>query len=253
MFPPLAFDTDTRYIALTDDPNLHAPGWEVRVIKTNCELSNSLLNRHCKCFPWEYLPPTNASIYIDGNIRILSNPSRLFDCIDDGYDIVLFRHPKRSLITEEVNECIARKKVQTRGVIEMEYSKLLEDGFVDAGRLSENGVIIRSHSSSELQKAMEYWWSFIISFSGRDQISLHHCLQKASTRKLVLPMSYREPNPYFDVYPHFGTLKSWDEFLNAFNSVRKSEGPLLNIKYRAVRKVTRTIRNVLSSKFLRLK
>ncbi|WP_116083508.1 glycosyltransferase domain-containing protein [Tropicimonas sp. IMCC34011] len=251
LFRPLAADTETRYIALTDDPNLRAPGWEVQVIDLDLELSKSMQNRHCKCFPWKYLPLARTSIYVDGNVRILSNLSRLFDCADDGYDIVLFRHPKRNFVAEEVAECIARKKVQSREIIETEYSKLLEDGFVDIGHLTENGVIVRSHQSMELQNAMEHWWQFIQKFSGRDQISLHHCLHKASVRKLILPMNFREPNPYFDLYPHFGALATWVDSLNAYNSARKSEGLALNIKYRAIRRITRRFKSASSLPTLR--
>jgi hypothetical protein len=241
LYPPLGSDPNTRYIALTDDPKLKAPGWEVQVLKARGDLTPSTLNRHCKLFPWKYLPEAKKSIYVDGNIRILSQLSRLFDLIDEGYDIALLRHPHRNFVHEEINACIKLRKINNPDTLYAEQKVMFEQGFIDQGQLTENGVIIRSHLKEEVRVAMELWWSFVQSYSGRDQVSLHHCLTNSDVKSIRLPFNVREPNPYFDIYPHFGQLKTWDQRVNAHNAARRSENYLMEFRYHAVRKIIRIL------------
>lgn len=239
LYPPVEKDPDTRYIALTDDPDLRAPGWKTQLISLETDLSPSLLNRYCKLFPWKFFPLATRSVYVDGNIRILSSLSRLFDLIDDGYDIALLRHPRRKYVSEEADACVQHKKVKSVDIIEAEISALKAAGYVDRGRLTENNVIVRSHTSKELRSAMEGWWEFIQKYSGRDQMSLHHFLQAENVKSLVLPFNVREPNPFFDIYPHFGSLNFWYERIACHNSARKREGQFHYFKYRLLRKLIR--------------
>jgi|TARA_B110000908_G_C10211277_1_gene430387 hypothetical protein len=237
LYPPICDNQDIRYVALTDNPKLKAPGWELRLIENQSSKNSSLTNRHCKLFPWKYLPEATNSIYVDGNIRIISTPSRLFDLVKDECDIALFRHPDRNFVLEEIEACARHGKVQNQDIINKEYQALLDDGFIDQGRLTENGVIIRSHKSAKLRAAMEMWWSFVHTYSGRDQISLHHCLAKTAVKPNILPINFRERNPFFNLYPHAINIKNPIQKLDIHLSARRSEGTLRQIQYATFRKL----------------
>lgn len=249
LYPPVIADVGARYIALTDDPNLAAPGWEVIVLKDRTDISPSMLNRRCKLFPWEYLPETRKSIYVDGNIRILSDLSRLFDVIDYGYDIALLRHPLRNFICDEIDACVRLRKIENRDIIDLEYKALLSDGFIDQGLLTENNVIIRSHESAKLQCAMNIWWHFVSTYSGRDQISLHHALSASGAYYAILPFNVRDKNPFFDIYPHFGNLETRRQKFSAHLSARKSEGLHMELGYLFYRIMHRIARNLFRLRF----
>ena len=210
LYPPLVTDPSTRYVALTDDTKLNAPGWEVRVIGNQSNLTPSLLNRQCKIFPWRYLPEANLN--------------RLFDLLDDRHPIVLLRHPQRNFVREELDACVSREKVTNRNVLDAEYEALLEEGFVDNGLLTENSIIIRSHESKKLRAAMAMWWGFVEGYGGRDQISLQHCLFSQDVRPLILPFNARERNPFFDKYPHLGKITTYRKRLKATFHARRMEG-----------------------------
>jgi hypothetical protein len=242
VYPPVTTSGDVQFIMLTDDDTLSVPGWNVKVISPSKDLSPSLQNRHCKIFPWKYIQDTDESIYVDGNVRILSDLSGIFSHLDGHHDVVLLRHPKREFVHEEIESCVQLKKVNDRTSLDNEYAELIKRGFIDHGMLTENNVIIRSHNSMAAKEAMQIWWEFVTKYSGRDQISLHYALSASAAKVKILPVNAKKTNPYFDIYPHMGTKKTYLERKIVHLSARKSEGVFWCILHKTLKKLYKKIK-----------
>jgi hypothetical protein len=135
-----------------------------------------------------------------------------------------------------VEACIAKGKVKDADLIRTEYAALLADGFEDRGLLTMNNMLLRDHRASALDDAMELWWHYVTTYSGRDQISLPHVLVKTGLRRGHLPHLIEEPNLYLKNYPHFGHATGRKR-LKAYWKARSPEGRLQQMAARAVRRL----------------
>ena len=225
VLPPVRKSPGVDYVLFTDDPTLEVPGWDIRRITLPAGKRPHLLNREIKFFPEKYLPGYDASIYIDGNLRVQGCVEPLFAILGQGFDIVLFRHPERTRVDEEIKAVIQYGKAPA-DVLYREYEALLEAGFRETGLLSENNMLLRRHGVEELHRAMTDWWQQVSGYSGRDQLSLHFFLQRHRCRTLVLPIHAREPNPFFCYYPHLGRWGGRLRGIDVSLAARRCENPL---------------------------
>ena len=135
-----------------------------------------------------------------------------YTCVFDRYDRIfppvrndpalgVFRHATRGSIAEEMAACLARDKVS---LTHRELEDYRQDGFNDKHGLVEAGILLRNHGHIELDPAMSLWWSLFERYRSRDQFSLPYVLWKTGVPCEWKERSFREPNPYFGIYPHFG-------------------------------------------------
>ena len=223
VYPPILSTPGVDHLLFTDQTGGLPRGWRSVQPSQDGALSAQMANRHCKFFPELYLPDYDASLYIDGNIRLRGDLRPLFDLLDQGFDMVLLRHSKRQSVEEEVHACARRGKADPE-VLRAELAALQSNGFVDSGILSENNVVLRRHGVSAVESAMQEWWAHTLAHSGRDQISLPFFLQKHAVRVLVLPFNARGPNPFFYDYPHLAAREGWRWRVFVDLSARRGEG-----------------------------
>ncbi len=206
ILPPIWRSPSLKYICFTNVLNFKCKGWEIRTLPSLVDgFSPALKNRYCKMFPWKILPPHDWSIYIDANIRVISNLSPIVNAIhESNLEIAAFRHPFRSTIFQEADACKQLNKISARdyAVLDHQLNRYITEGMPIDSKLFENNVIIRSGHSHQLPSVMALWWEELKGGIKRDQISFPYVIWKTQTSIYSLMFSIRDENPYFRIVPH---------------------------------------------------
>lgn len=174
--PGVNLKDDITYVCLTDVERAPVPGWTYRVLPRS-DLSAQSRNRWAKFHPHELFPEHNASIYVDGNVQVLSNPMPLAVEVLQQAGIGLYDHPVRTCLYEEAREC-ARIGFDWSPVIREQVQRYALDGFPPNAGLLEGNVIVRAHHDVAVRCAMERWWDEWDKGVKRDQLSLMYVLWK---------------------------------------------------------------------------
>jgi hypothetical protein len=205
VFPPLQIETDICYILFTDDPGLRVRGWKTVVVEAGRFRDARTANRYYKMLAHREFPDIDCSLYIDGNIRLLGETSRVIaQFMSSGACLGLFRHPLRSSVREEADSCVTTGKIKDATALDQELSLYREHGFSDDVGLAECTVHFKNHKHPGLAEAMELWWSLFERFGTRDQISLPYVIWHTRVPCTYQPFSFRDANPYFGFYTHRG-------------------------------------------------
>ncbi|MDD5016802.1 MAG: DUF616 domain-containing protein [Eubacteriales bacterium] len=142
-----------------------------------CADNNSVtINRYFKIYPHLLFKDYEYSIYIDGNIRVISDPSRLIQKIGLT-GIAMHRHYQRCCIYDEGEACIIYGK-ETRQKIKEQLDYYKEQGMPRQFGLYEANVIVRKHNETACINLMNGWWDQFCRFSKRDQLSFPYIVWK---------------------------------------------------------------------------
>lgn len=140
-------------------------------------LSNIEINRYFKMLPQLVFKHYKYSVYIDGNIKLSTDPTEFVNRISTK-GMAFFRHSERNSVYREAAACVASKKADKDEVGDwvkfLRNQKMPEDyGLVQCS------VIARDHSSQIMRKVMKEWWNLF--YKGkvkRDQLLLPYVLMK---------------------------------------------------------------------------
>lgn len=162
------------FICYTDNPHLKSRTWEIRYIPDHIKnLSPVKQQRYVKTHPHEFFPNYEISIWVDGNVDVLKDPTPL---INDNY-IEIPKHPKRNCIYVEGKECISQRK-DTATHINEQLNRYKKEGYPKNNGLPQSNIIIRRHNNENCIKLMNSWWAEIEKGSHRDQLSFNYALWK---------------------------------------------------------------------------
>ncbi len=166
-----------------DEPELTA-AWSGSVnrndaiVSDNKRINNILLSRKVKMLAHKYLPEGyDMSIYIDADMMIKANLSKLFELINDDVLMAAFRHGSCFSVREEINDLIERGVVKP-AVVEHQWKRYHEWSFKDDLGITENGILIRRHNNPKVVELMELWWQEYLYGCLRDQVSLMPCIYR---------------------------------------------------------------------------
>ena len=178
---PLYQNNNVDYIIYTNNDNLQYDGWKRKEInKDILKLNNNLLiNRYIKMHPFELFEKEyDYSIYIDGNIRSVSDLSQLINFINIKTGLALHRHHTRDCIYMEEKACELYKK-GNKEKLRKQVEKYKKDGFPENYGMLECNIIVTDLKNNNALRIFDDWWSeFLNSNSGRDQLSLPYVLWK---------------------------------------------------------------------------
>lgn len=135
-----------------------------------------LANRWCKMHPHELFPRYPLSIYLDSNIRIVSDLTALTSAMT-GFPVCMFRHKQRDCVYEEIHACLLKKK-DTRTSLQRQQALLRTHGVPEHYGLLEAPVLVRRHADPACRDLMLAWWDSFLAGSRRDQIALIDALWK---------------------------------------------------------------------------
>jgi hypothetical protein len=212
------------FVCYTDNIHLKSRTWEIRYIPEYIKnLTPVKQQRYIKTHPHEFFKEYEISIWVDGNVDVLQDPTPL---INDNY-IEIPRHPARNCIYKEAKECISQRK-DSAAVINKQIAKYKKEGFPKDFGLPQSGIIIRRHNDERCIKLMEDWWKEIETGSHRDQLSFSYVLWKNKD----INVFYLDKSIFSSKYFYWNKKHGMLSPLNRKTSVVK----------------TKTVRNVVSSK-----
>ena len=206
---PYHIDHEWDYICFTDDARLIERGedgvWQFREALYP-EMSPDRRNRYHKMHPHHLFPDYDESVYVDGNVNIIS--SYLFDEIRlRKRPILLPQHFCRTCIYEEIEALLrsTRTSEENRKLLPEQIDFLRKMGFPEGYGLTENNVIYRRHHDNTVKRIMARWWDLLCCFSSRDQTALSYVLwrERIDPQDISFPNT-RCLNTDFWVFEHKG-------------------------------------------------
>ena len=188
LWEPMFHPENIDYVLLSDQPvpenSIWQPGEYEQLLPQEIREDPIRCNRWCKMHPHLLFPEYTYSIYVDANIRILSDLTPAAAGLDQ-YPAAMFRHKKRDCVYEEVQACIDQNKADPASL--REHEKMIASyGVPRHWGLLEASIIARKHGDPLCVQLMEAWWKAFCAGSGRDQISLIGCLWKAGIEPSVI-------------------------------------------------------------------
>lgn len=177
---PLLVDNLLDYFLISDARNGNGSTWNYLDIPSDAKkYSGGMINRFCKLNPQKLFNDYDYSIYIDGNVEIVSDIRSLCAIAKDSkIGIAMHLHDRRDCI---YNECIVCK-LYKRGnseAIDRQISKYRTEGFPEHFGMVEATIIIVDLNNDIAKKIMSDWWNELVaSGSGRDQLSFPYVLWK---------------------------------------------------------------------------
>lgn len=185
--------------------------WTIRRIDKS-GLDPRRYSRHPKLLPHRYLADYDYSVYIDGNARLLQDPTGLVDALNSprfGVGV----HRFRSTVPEEMEECV-RVGNADPAAAENQRQAYLQDGCPQNLPLLENNLLLRAHNDSDVIATNELWWEQLEQFTQRDQLGLPYAAWKTGLKITAFPTELK--------YSYFATKAHYRSVLSRFmKSVRK--------------------------------
>ena len=202
VFPALHRMPGVDQVLFTDDPSLCVTGWKTVPVDVRDFPSGKAANVHYRALSHRYLSEYDVSLYIDGNVRIIRQPLKLFAEFEaSSADIGIFPHTDRNTVSEELTTCADFGLADTN-VMRAEYTAHAADGFGDNVGLFDSSIIFKNHTSPRLNAAMEHWDRSFQHYKTRDQLSLPYIIWKHGLIVHRLTGSSRQANDTFHFYPH---------------------------------------------------
>jgi hypothetical protein len=198
--PPVNPEWDCDFICFTDNPGLVSPGWQVVTVHLNNE-SPAQANRRYKMLPHKYLSAYESSLYVDGNIKLVADPSPLFGKYLRNSVVAIPRHQERNCAYVEASLCIERGLV-SKEITEHQMARYAADGFPRKFGMTENGIILRKHDDEDVRAMMASWWDEYCGGGRRDQLSLPYLIWKKKVAVNLMEETARNNNKYFRITLH---------------------------------------------------
>ena len=164
-----------------DELTAERPGLEIKnksIAYDNDHNNSVLLSRRVKMLAHRYLQSGYEwSIYLDADMMIKANLSKLFELLNVNVLMAAFRHSYCTSVRSEIEDLIKRRVVE-QAVVENPWQRYLGWGFRDDIGGTENGILIRRHNNPRVVELMELWWQEYLNGCLRDQVSLMPCVFK---------------------------------------------------------------------------
>lgn len=172
-------------------------------------------NRFYKLLPHRLFPDHEWSLYLDGNVDLRMDPLAFLDRHSrHGSDFLVFRHPRRANVLEELAACIELRKDNAELMVR-QVAGYLENGFSHAFALTENNIMLRRHNDPALMALSEAWWAEVQSKSQRDQLSLSYVVEKTAYKGIALfdeGLLVARHHPAVRLRPHRGQPHARDSY-----------------------------------------
>ena len=206
------------YICFTDR-DIESKTW--KVVKSTPIYNDSNRNaKKYKVLPHRYLNDYDWSIWIDGNIKVISDIRSL--CNGDAYKLydhmLVGEYDRRNCIYDEAQTILNFGKINSERYPEKgiknwkDNPKLIVDQmnrYTSVGYPKQNGlattpIMVRNHLDSGVIKHNEDWWSEIKHNSKRDQLSFNYIAWKNKFNFVYLEGDSRNNEYFVSMGKHIG-------------------------------------------------
>ena len=161
-------------VMFTDDPDLEAPGWEVRVVDMEDKAPGNTMMQHkwWKTHPGEALPDVDVSLWVDGSMEVMRDDyaSLCLSYLADD-DWVCVPHPSRGCIYTEADYSATLIWRYDPAKILPQAAHYRNIGHPPNWGLFATGANVRRHTPTVL-KISDLWWDECVNWSHQDQLSL---------------------------------------------------------------------------------
>lgn len=158
-------------------------------------------NRYIKIKPHIFLRKYDHSIYVDGNLEIITDLTALFNRMTN-CNISVFNHDRENIFQEL--HAIKRQKKDTVSSVK-ESSLFLKKFFLNSDHgLAVCSVIIRKHTSDKIIELMDEWWKLYLKLpTKRDQLSFPLALiNKGIDIKKITNLGFYSSQIYLNKHRH---------------------------------------------------
>lgn len=176
---PFYSNPNVDYIIYTD-LKIKTEKWKYKVIPENIKLINDniIINRYIKFKMHELFSNYDYAIYIDGNVKIIGDVTKLIEKINNKSGLALHSHNCRNCAYNEAQVCVLKKK-GVKNKIQDLIRKMKLEKFPTKYGLFEANVIAVDLKNENAKKIMNDWYNiFKESECYRDQIILPYVLWK---------------------------------------------------------------------------
>lgn len=204
------------YICYTD-ADIKSDVWEIRKSTPIYNDPNRNAKKY-KVLPHRYLQEYDWSVWIDGNIKVISDIRGL--CNGESYK--LYDHmktfDKRNCIYDEAQTILNFGKINMErkphkgiknykdnpSLINKQMKKYQYEGYPKNNGLVTTPIMVRNHNQSDVIKHNEDWWSEIKYNSKRDQLSFNYIAWKNQFNFVYLEGDSRNNDYFVSVGKHIG-------------------------------------------------
>ena len=175
LLEPLFLPDNCDFFVITDLEVDSSSAWKkIDTLPEMANMSNVEKNRYVKINPHLLFKDYDYSIYVDGNIKIMSDLTEYIHMLNE-VGIGTHLHHLRNCVYDELI-AINKSKKDTKENIAKHRKLLDENGMPKKYGLLQCSVIVREHNNPTCVKIMNEWWNEFKNYSKRDQISLPHVL-----------------------------------------------------------------------------
>lgn len=146
--------------------------------------SNIEKNRFFKMMPHKVFKNYEYSVYVDGNIKVVSDLSEYVQSFNE-YGVKFHMHSSRDCIYDEIKRCI-KKKRDSKKSLKRYRKRIIKLGMPKNNGLLEATVIVRQHFNEKCIFLMEQWWKEFSLHLKRDQILLAYIIWNSNIESHLL-------------------------------------------------------------------
>ncbi len=167
------------------------------------KLTNVEKNRFIKMFPHKLLKDYDYTIYIDGNVRVLTDLTEYVNKLNPKIGIGIHKHHLRDCLYDELKAIVKMNKKNKQKANEYK-KKMIEVGMPTHYGLLQCNVIVRSSKNKICEEIMQDWWNEFKNNIQRDQVSLPYVLykHKISVKDVATLGNNIYRNPSFRILTH---------------------------------------------------
>lgn len=180
LIQPLIKNENVDFILVSDKKPNDLGQWkwiDANKYIPSSNLSNVKKARFIKTHPHLIFNKYKYSIFIDGNIRCITDITEFIPKINKKTKIAIHPHPYRDCIYKEIESCKTTGK-GNYNVMKKQLEEYEKEGMPKEFGLFETNVFIREHNDLNCIKIMDDWWNEINIKSERDQLSFTYVLWK---------------------------------------------------------------------------
>lgn len=172
---PLWVPNNCDFYIYTDQDIDENSIWKKRAIPDEIEdYSDIEKNRYLKMHPEIILNEYKYSIYVDGNVQIITDLTEYVNKLNST-GMGFHKHNRRNCVYEEM-EIILKTKRATKKELNVHKEYLKATNMPKNYGLLQCNIIVREHHNPICIQVMNDWWNEFEKYTKRDQISLPHAL-----------------------------------------------------------------------------
>lgn len=145
---------------------------------------NTVKNRFTKMHPHLFFSDYKYSLYIDGNIKVMTDPTEFIERMN-GYGMILHDHYRVDCVYVEI-ERSREQGLGSDGEYDQQIAYLEAEGFPKNYGVLECPIIFYEHNNEKTQALLKEWWEEFFANAKRDQFHLPLVLWRHGIRTAEL-------------------------------------------------------------------